>query len=942
METPKPLGLSTISLLEIQPYEKYLPTAFDDSMTMLQKINKMLYNINQIGGVTNNLVKQWKEILDWIVGNGLAETVEKIIDEKIANGDFDNIFDSIIGALSDLTTTDKTTIVNAINEVNSIALKAKNDIGDISKINSPYKTDLVEVINVMLNDILINRQAPTSIGEATGYGIISGFIPRQQNVLSMALEVGDKIIDNIVHMPSGIRYVIPSATIAIDNSDSTLNRIDLVYVNQNGLIAVKKGVNAVNPVPPTYQGEEVPIAHVKVYANDTTVNNSDITDIRPIKNLNFLKTEHKENFVLAINDIVKALDDYKVQTDDLLKELSDKVYTSIGDTSQLTTVDKSNLVNAINELVLEVAKNNTNIGNLADLDTIQKDNLVVAINEVLAKTVSNDTLGDMSQLLTDNKSSLVGAINEVYTNIGDITTLTTGQDNVVKSLNWLQKNQGDLALLKTLEKGDLVLSLNEVFDTSTIAKNDSEKALKLVRDIYFNVKDYGAKGDGKTDDSDAIISAVNDAHAKGRGVVFFPTGVYLIGKTIVKKGYVSFLGANMLTTQMVWDGPDNGVMIDTSNQTLNGCYIEKLSLTRHPDKKQVNVTGVLGGSSMDMYFSSVGTFKDLQFYDLAYGIRGNAYPTGVGIFDCNFENIFCVSCTIGISPFGSGNTIVHPRFAFCGVGLSLDYLNGESMTNVQVLGGVFASNTYDLNIPNKNGCRPNSFWGTWFETSKLGIMDIPNMDTHVMTLSFNNCMMNSFGANTIGLYGAEGAITMNACTFYQNPGYNVGVTPPASRTASLRFNNCWQINADGSTEILDGEGFVNTFTKVSAEQIQSLVPNADNIILFTKEIIDDHDNYSVPNNWFFARETGYYAVTSVLTLAGTEADNHIMMYLRHNGLKEDKLDDRYMSTGTYSSIGGTTFVKMMAGDTLQIVVVPTKNVDVIVSDISTYLKAVRI
>lgn len=41
-----------------------------------------------------------------------------------------------------------------------------------------------------------------------------------------------------------------------------------------------------------------------------------------------------------------------------------------------------------------------------------------------------------------------------------------------------------------------------------------------------NVKDFGAKGDGTTDDTDAINNASTDARATGKGV-FFPAGTYL-------------------------------------------------------------------------------------------------------------------------------------------------------------------------------------------------------------------------------------------------------------------------------------------------------------------------------------------------------------------------------------------------------------------------------
>ena len=44
--------------------------------------------------------------------------------------------------------------------------------------------------------------------------------------------------------------------------------------------------------------------------------------------------------------------------------------------------------------------------------------------------------------------------------------------------------------------------------------------------IFYNVKDFGAKGDGQTIDTKAIEAAIDAAAAKGGGTVFFPAGNY--------------------------------------------------------------------------------------------------------------------------------------------------------------------------------------------------------------------------------------------------------------------------------------------------------------------------------------------------------------------------------------------------------------------------------
>ena len=45
----------------------------------------------------------------------------------------------------------------------------------------------------------------------------------------------------------------------------------------------------------------------------------------------------------------------------------------------------------------------------------------------------------------------------------------------------------------------------------------------------FDVKTFGAKGDGQTQDRDAINKAIEAASAAGGGTVHFPAGTYLTG-----------------------------------------------------------------------------------------------------------------------------------------------------------------------------------------------------------------------------------------------------------------------------------------------------------------------------------------------------------------------------------------------------------------------------
>ncbi|KAI1632833.1 glucan 1,3-beta-glucosidase GLUC78 precursor [Biscogniauxia mediterranea] len=70
--------------------------------------------------------------------------------------------------------------------------------------------------------------------------------------------------------------------------------------------------------------------------------------------------------------------------------------------------------------------------------------------------------------------------------------------------------------------------------------------------VFRNVKDYGAKGDGATDDTAAINKAVQDgpnrciqncdSRTNAPALVYFPPGTYLVSSSIIQTYYTQFVG----------------------------------------------------------------------------------------------------------------------------------------------------------------------------------------------------------------------------------------------------------------------------------------------------------------------------------------------------------------------------------------------------------------
>ena len=91
-----------------------------------------------------------------------------------------------------------------------------------------------------------------------------------------------------------------------------------------------------------------------------------------------------------------------------------------------------------------------------------------------------------------------------------------------------------------------------------------------IQGASFNVADYGAVGDGVTDDTAAIQNALNDANANGGGVVALGPHTYLTG-TLTLYSFVDLRGAGISATtlklktganaDLVWGGSANAALI---------------------------------------------------------------------------------------------------------------------------------------------------------------------------------------------------------------------------------------------------------------------------------------------------------------------------------------------------------------------------------------------
>lgn len=64
----------------------------------------------------------------------------------------------------------------------------------------------------------------------------------------------------------------------------------------------------------------------------------------------------------------------------------------------------------------------------------------------------------------------------------------------------------------------------------------TKASYSMINGASFNVLDYGAKGDGVTNDTDAFVAMCADVNAAGGGRIVIPKGVYIVGKQTFANG----------------------------------------------------------------------------------------------------------------------------------------------------------------------------------------------------------------------------------------------------------------------------------------------------------------------------------------------------------------------------------------------------------------------
>lgn len=163
----------------------------------------------------------------------------------------------------------------------------------------------------------------------------------------------------------------------------------------------------------------------------------------------------------------------------------------------------------------------------------------------------------------------------------------------------------------------------------------------------INVKDYGAKGDGRSNDTGAVRDAIKAALTAGGRTIYFPSGNYLITDTLVfdSQRTIEVLG-NGRSSNVLWAFDGNLFQwptgISCREVSFSFLKITSTAVAKSPGSAAISCKGGVERSLFDgLLLMSEGKFK------LGTGIEFVGVSDSTTIRDCQFWQVKGAGIRVG-------------------------------------------------------------------------------------------------------------------------------------------------------------------------------------------------------------------------------------------------------------------------------------------------------
>ena len=393
----------------------------------------------------------------------------------------------------------------------------------------------------------------------------------------------------------------------------------------------------------------------------------------------------------------------------------------------------------------------------------------------------------------------------------------------VKTFGFYTLNDGGGALYTIKEKED------EIVDEVTIISLKNNLIAKISCD-KINIKQFGCKGDGSTDDSANLKIALNYANENNINSIFVPDGVYIINnqeneqEIIILKSNQKLYGENESILKLSPNNTSGTNAIITTDQSILNENIEISNLII--DGSNNLITGSRNFSNINLWNVSNSKIENVTSINSLYcGIMVRALET----FKENCENIIINNCIvenskyIGIQSSFINNILITNNIINKSIDNGIDiYANFENdisnssynaiISNNNILdslkSGIFIESVPYVNVNGNN-----------IKKVRNGIQ-INRINSGANNLNITNNMLIGGYSNDQQNYGKNGIVIANNCYFV-----NIQSNHIEDFYSSMNCDNISNINISNNNFKNIADNYLIYLSKKNNALIRSKITN---------------------------------------------------------------------------------------------------------------------
>ncbi|CAF1129288.1 unnamed protein product [Adineta steineri] len=383
----------------------------------------------------------------------------------------------------------------------------------------------------------------------------------------------------------------------------------------------------------------------------------------------------------------------------------------------------------------------------------------------------------------------------------------------------------------------------------------------IVSSTIYNIRDFGAKGDGNTDDTQSVLEAISKCMING-GVLYIPSGTFVIRSSLIFKTNLPFtINGDGMNSILLWEFNDHLIIISSeSNNEISQITIRDFVITSSIVEKSLDKFGIYaenlvksqiehliinsndskispisGGIAM-IGVADTNTIRDVIMWE----IKGTGIKIGYGseirilggrIIGANlrFDQSIGIHCTGN----NGGVHIENTDIIALAIGMLIENQNGTSGSNREIFisQATLDSNGQGLVI------RDNSYVsiiGIWAASSTIHQVFIEENTTAVLSISggtiFNGgvyeCPNNSNWCN--GMTIKSGTFILSGVEIRNNKGRGIWI--PNKSVTQFQIISC-RIFANGQGLYINGSSFIISNNVCNSNQLPNFISDTKDSIV---------------------------------------------------------------------------------------------------------------